>query len=202
MHAQTHLQAHDLLWGMRCDFLDSNAPVWVKATIAQEQPVVVRRATTDSTVVAVGIRGTARHQRYATQMPVSAITKQLKPEALSNVDLDGFPHLMNQLQMIQNILNQKHWIWGYTGSVGFELATGIQTVTENSDIDLLIRTEEFLTKDEAKQLLHQLEQTELKLDVQLQTPKGGVALKEWASSTGKVLLKLNDSAVLANNPWL
>ncbi len=202
MHAQTHLQAHDLLWGMRCDFLDSNAPVWVKATIAQEQPVVVRRATTDSTVVAVGIRGTARHQRYATQMPVSAITKQLKPEALSNVDLDGFPHLMNQLQMIQNILNQKHWIWGYTGSVGFELATGIQTVTENSDIDLLIRTEEFLTKDEAKQLLQQLEQTELKLDVQLQTPKGGVALKEWASSTGKVLLKLNDSAVLANNPWL
>ena len=174
MHAQTHLQAHDLLWGMRCDFLDSNAPVWVKATIAQEQPVVVRRATTDSTVVAVGIRGTARHQRYATQMPVSAITKQLKPEALSNVDLDGFPHLMNQLQMIQNILNQKHWIWGYTGSVGFELATGIQTVTENSDIDLLIRTEEFLTKDEAKQLLQQLEQTELKLDVQLQTPKGGV----------------------------
>ena len=202
MHAQTHLQAHDLLWGIRCDFLDSNAPVWVKATIAQEQPVVVRRATTDSTVVAVGIRGTARHQRYATQMPVSAITKQLKPEALSNVDLDGFPHLMNQLQMIQNILNQKHWIWGYTGSVGFELATGIQTVTENSDIDLLIRTEEFLTKDEAKQLLQQLEQTELKLDVQLQTPKGGVALKEWASSTGKVLLKLNDSAVLANNPWL
>ena len=202
MHAQTHLQAHDLLWGMRCDFLDSNAPVWVKATIAQEQPVVVRRATTDSTVVAVGIRGTARHQRYATQMPVSAITKQLKPEALSNVDLDGFPHLMNQLQMIQNILNQKHWIWGYTGSVAFELATGIQTVTENSDIDLLIRTEEFLTKDEAKQLLQQLEQTELKLDVQLQTPKGGVALKEWASSTGKVLLKLNDSAVLANNPWL
>ena len=202
MHAQTHLQAHDLLWGMRCDFLDSNAPVWVKATIAQEQPVVVRRATTDSTVVAVGIRGTARHQRYATQMPVSAITKQLKPEALSNVDLDGFPHLMNQLQMIQNILNQKRWTWGYTGSVGFELATGIQTVTENSDIDLLIRTEEFLTKDEAKQLLQQLEQTELKLDVQLQTPKGGVALKEWASSTGKVLLKLNDSAVLANNPWL
>ena len=202
MHAQTHLQAHDLLWGMRCDFLDSNAPVWVKATIAQEQPVVVRRATTDSTVVAVGIRGTARHQRYATQMPVSAITKYLKPEALSNVDLDCFPHLMNQLQIIQNILNQKRWTWGYTGSVGFELATGIQTVTENSDIDLLIRTEEFLTKDEAKQLLHQLEQTELKLDVQLQTPKGGVALKEWASSTGKVLLKRNDGAVLVNNPWL
>ena len=74
-------------------------------------------------------------------------------------------------------------------------------MTENSDIDLLIRTEGFLTKDEAKQLLHQLEQTELKLDVQLQTPKGGVALKEWARTTGKVLLKRNDGAVLVNNPW-
>ena len=45
------------------------------------------------------------------------------------------------------------------------------------------------------------EQTELKLDVQLQTPKGGVALKEWARTTGKVLLKRNDGAVLVNNPW-
>ena len=198
---QMHLQAHDLLWGMTLDCLEADLPTWVKAAIAQNQPVVVRRATTDPTLVAVGIRGTARHQRYAAHMPIAAITKQLKPEALSDVNLHSFPHLMNRLQMIHKILNQKNWVWGYTGSVGFELATGIQIVTENSDIDLLIRTEEFLKKDEAKQLLHQLEQTELKLDVQLQTPNGGVALKEWARTTGKVLLKRNDGAVLVNNPW-
>lgn len=196
-----HLQAHDLLWGMTLDFLTKDAPDWVKNTVRQEHPVVVRRALTNATEVAVGIRGVTRNERYAANMPITAITKQLKPEALTDVNLQDFPHLMTQLQTIQKILNQENWIWGYTGSVGFELATHLKTVTKNSDIDLLIRTDEFLLKDKAQRLMQQLEQTQFKLDVQLQTPNGGVALKEWARTTGKVLLKRNDGAVLVNDPW-
>lgn len=196
-----HLQAHDLLWGMTLDFLNKDAPDWVKNTVRQEHPVVVRRALTNATEVAVGIRGVTRNERYAANMPITAITKQLKPEALTDVNLQDFPHLMTQLQTIQKILNQENWIWGYTGSVGFELATHLKTVTKNSDIDLLIRTDEFLLKDKAQRLMQQLEQTQFKLDVQLQTPNGGVALKEWARTTGKVLLKRNDGAVLVNDPW-
>lgn len=196
-----HLQAHDLLWGMTLDFLTKDAPDWVKNTVRQGHPVVVRRALTNATEVAVGIRGGARNERYAALMPIAAITKQLKPEALTDVNLQDFPHLMTQLQTIQKILNQENWIWGYTGSVGFELATHLKTVTKNSDIDLLIRTDEFLLKDKAQRLMQQLEQTQFKLDVQLQTPNGGVALKEWARTTGKVLLKRNDGAVLVNDPW-
>lgn len=194
------LQAHDLLWGMTLDLLDANAPAWVKTVIAQGQPVVVRRAITDAKRVAVGIRGAARHERYAASMPIAAITKQLKPEQLSDA-LERFPQLMDGLQKIQELLNQSHWTWGYTGSVGFELATGINSVSAKSDIDLLIRTAEFLSKNDAQQLLQSLEHTGLKLDVQLQTPNGGVALKEWASTTGKVLLKCDHGAVLVNNPW-
>lgn len=194
------LQAHDLLWGMTLDLLDANAPAWVKTVIAQGQPVVVRRAITDAKRVAIGIRGAARHERYAASMPIAAITKQLKPEQLSDA-LERFPQLMDGLQKIQELLNQSHWTWGYTGSVGFELATGINSVSAKSDIDLLIRTAEFLSKNDAQQLLQSLEHTGLKLDVQLQTPNGGVALKEWASTTGKVLLKCDHGAVLVNNPW-
>ena len=194
------LQAHDLLWGMTLDLLDADAPAWVKTVIAQGQPVVVRRAITDAKQVAIGIRGAARHERYAAHMPIAAITQQLKPEQLSDV-LERFPQLMDGLQKIQELLNQAHWTWGYTGSVGFELATGINSVSANSDIDLLIRTAEFLSKNDAQQLLHSLEHSGLKLDVQLQTPNGGVALKEWASTTGKVLLKRNHGAILVNNPW-
>ncbi|OTG94859.1 phosphoribosyl-dephospho-CoA transferase [Acinetobacter sp. ANC 3832] len=196
-----YLQAHDLLWGMTLDFLTKDAPDWVKNTVRQGHPVVVRRALTNATEVAIGIRGLARNERYAAHMPIASITKQLKPEALTDVNLQDFPHLMTQLQAIQKILNQENWIWGYTGSVGFELATHLKTVTKNSDIDLLIRTDEFLQKDKAQRLMQQLEKTQLKLDVQLQTPNGGVALKEWARMTGKVLLKRNDGAVLVNNPW-
>ena len=194
------LQAHDLLWGMTLDLLDANAPAWVKTVIAQGQPVVVRRAITDAKQVAIGIRGAARHERYAASMPIAAITQQLKPEQLSDA-LERFPQLMDGLQKIQELLNQSHWTWGYTGSVGFELATGINSVSAKSDIDLLIRTAEFLSKNDAQQLLQSLEHTGLKLDVQLQTPNGGVALKEWASTTGKVLLKCDHGAVLVNNPW-
>ena len=194
------LQAHDLLWGMTLDLLDADAPAWVKTVIAQGQPVVVRRAITDAKQVAIGIRGAARHERYAASMPIAAITQQLKPEQLSDV-LERFPQLMDELQKIQELLNQAHWTWGYTGSVGFELATGINSVSANSDIDLLIRTAEFLSKNDAQQLLQSLEHSGLKLDVQLQTPNGGVALKEWASTTGKVLLKRNHGAILVNNPW-
>ena len=194
------LQAHDLLWGMTLDLLDANAPAWVKTVIAQGQPVVVRRAITDAKRVAIGIRGAARHERYAAHMPIAAITQQLKPEQLSDA-LERFPQLMDGLQNIQELLNQAHWTWGYTGSVGFELATGINSVSAKSDIDLLIRTAEFLSKNDAQQLLQSLEHTGLKLDVQLQTPNGGVALKEWASTTGKVLLKCDHGAFLVNNPW-
>lgn len=194
------LQAHDLLWGMTLDLLDANAPAWVKTVIAQGQPVVVRRAITDAKRVAIGIRGAARHERYAASMPIAAITQQLKPEQLSDA-LERFPQLMDGLQKVQELLNQAHWTWGYTGSVGFELATGINSVSAKSDIDLLIRTAEFLSKNDAQQLLQSLEHTGLKLDVQLQTPNGGVALKEWASTTGKVLLKCDHGAFLVNNPW-
>ena len=198
---QMQLQAHDLLWGMTLDLLDANAPAWVKTVIAQGQPVVVRRAITESTVVAVGIRGAARHERYAAHMPIAAITQQLKPETLTAVNLQCFPQLIGRLHKVQELLNQARWTWGYTGSVGFELATGINSVSENSDIDLLIRTAEFLSKNDAQQLLQSLEHTGLKLDVQLQTPNGGVALKEWVWTTGKVLLKRNHGAILVNNPW-
>lgn len=201
MLTQNQLQAHDLLWGMRLERLDDTAPEWVRNIIDLGHPVVVRRALSDVDVVAVGIRGTARHERYAAEMLISDITKQLKPEALHSVELDQFPHLIDSLNRIQLILNPLNLPWGYTGSVGYELATGIKTVTENSDIDLLIRTKNVMSKTDANRLLEKIEQTQLKMDVQLQTPQGGVALKEWARATGKVLLKRNQDAILVANPW-
>jgi phosphoribosyl-dephospho-CoA transferase len=91
--------------------------------------------------------------------------------------------------------------WGYTGSFGFELATSIKTVTEQSDIDLLIRAEQPFAKKQAIELLENFQQAGLNVDIQLQLPQGGLALKEWARNSGKVLLKRPDSAVLVENPW-
>jgi len=195
------LEAHDLLWGMTADFLTDDAPLWVKEVLLRGDPVVVRREITPVDQVAVGVRGQLRHQRYAAQMPRSAITKQLKPEALTHVNTQQFEHLAERLQTISSIMKNFSGWWGYAGSFGFELATGIETVTQQSDIDLLIRAEQPFAKKQAVELLENFQQAGLNVDIQLQLPQGGMALKEWARNSGKVLLKRADGAVLIENPW-
>ncbi|MBM7141524.1 MULTISPECIES: malonate decarboxylase holo-ACP synthase [Acinetobacter] len=197
------LEAHDLLWGMTVDCLADDAPLWVKQVLQRGDPVVVRRAITPGNQVAVGVRGQFRYQRYAAQMPRSAISRQLKPEALTHVDVDTqqFEHLAERLQTISSIMKNFSGCWGYTGSFGFELATGIKTVTQQSDIDLLIRAEQPFAKKQAIELLENFQQVGLNVDIQLQLPQGGLALKEWARNSGKVLLKRSDGAVLLENPW-
>lgn len=195
------LEAHDLLWGMSADTLAEDAPLWVKAVLQRGDPVVVRRAITAADQVAVGIRGQFRNQRYAAVMSRSTITRQLKPEALTQVAIHQFKHLAERLQSISSIMKNFSGCWGYTGSFGFELATGIATVTAQSDIDLLLRTEQPFAKQLAIELLENFQQVGLNVDIQLQLPQGGLALKEWARNSGKVLLKRPDGAVLVGNPW-
>lgn len=195
------LEAHDLLWGMTVDCLVDDAPLWVKEVLLRGDPVVVRREITPEDQVAVGIRGQFRYQRYAAQMRLSAISNQLKPEALTRIDTKQFAHLAERLQSISSIMKKFSGCWGYTGSFGFELATGIKTVTEQSDIDLLIRAEQSFAKKQAVELLENFQQAGLNVDIQLQLPQGGLALKEWAGNSGKVLLKRPDGAVLVENPW-
>lgn len=195
------LEAHDLLWGITVDCLADDTPHWVKEVLQRGDPVVVRRAITPVDQVAVGVRGQFRHQRYAAQMPRAAISKQLKPEALTRVNTQQFEHLAERLQSISSIMKNFSGCWGYTGSFGFELATGIKTVNQQSDIDLLIRAEQPFAKKEAVELLENFQQAGLNVDIQLQLPQGGLALKEWAGNSRKVLLKHPNGAVLVENPW-
>ncbi|USA54438.1 malonate decarboxylase holo-ACP synthase [Acinetobacter sp. C32I] len=196
-----HFQAHDLLWGMNPHMLPDDVPDWAVQVLFENKPVVVRRAITNMHTVAVGIRGKQRNQRFAAEMPTHAIEKKVSPESLIDKDLASFPHLQRQLQRIYKTMQSFALPWGYTGSVGYELATGFKTVSENSDVDLLIRTEQFISQAEAKIMLTALEDLDINIDVQLQTPLGGVALREWARATGCILLKRNDHAVLVQNPW-
>ena len=201
MPTSSCFQAHDLLWGMSAEMLNENAPTWVKDVLAQGHPVVVRRALAPDHLIAVGIRGGEKHQRFASFMPVSAVKKQRKPEQLIACNLPRLLLLNEKLASIRSVLTHFGLTWGFTGSVGFELATGVAVVTAQSDIDVLMRTPQYLNTSVAQMLLKHLQQHELKIDVQLQTLQGGVALKDWANSTGKVLLKRNDGAVLVKNPW-
>jgi len=195
------LLAHDLLWGMTPEQLPAHAPSWVIESLGAGQPVVVRRALSAQGQVAVGVRGRLREQRHATVMSVDMISRCVKPEALCHVSIDRDLPAVHALHQLRPLLDDCGWVWGVSGSAGFELASGVQALHEGSDLDLILRTPQPLARSEAQELLKLLEAAVCPVDMQLQTPFGAVALREWAGSAQRVLLKQAGEACLVIDPW-
>lgn len=195
------LPAHDLLWGMTALQLPADAPGWAVESLDLGQPVVVRRALSSPGHIAVGVRGRSREQRYATSMPVAAIQRRLRPEDLCHVQSPRDLPALHALAELRPLLDASGWAWGVSGSAGFELATGIDALHERSDLDLILRTPHRLDRLQARNLLAQLDASVCAVDMQLQTPWGAVALREWAGSSRRVLLKDDVQARLVSDPW-
>lgn len=192
---------HDLLWGMSPTQLPADAPEWVRQVLEAGQPVVVRRAMVASGQVAVGIRGASRDQRYPTLMPADAVRRCVRPEQLIE-SLHGrdLPALL-ALERLRPALDELGLHWGVTGSVGYQLATGIPVAHANSDLDLLVRAPQPFSRSSACELLRQLDDASCHVDLQLETPAGAIALREWAGGSDRVLLKCPTGARLVTDPW-
>ncbi|MFZ6045723.1 malonate decarboxylase holo-ACP synthase [Pseudomonas sp. CR3202] len=197
----TNPKPHDLLWGMTPDQLPADAPAWAWQVLAAGHPVVVRRALCEPGLVAVGIRGASRDQRLAATMPIPAIQRLLSPEQLRLRTDTGLPAL-GALEAVAPLLDATSLPWGPTGGVGFQLATGIAVLHEASDLDLLLRTPTPFSRQHARMLLAALNEAPCRIDLQLETPNGAVALREWAGDSRRVLLKSPEGARLVDNPWL
>lgn len=195
------MNPHDLLWGLYPHHLPVEAPGWVSEAVARGLPVVVRRHYLGPNRVAVGIRGARREQRFACSLPLAAVTRRVTPEQL--IDLAFEPHCpaLHALLRVRDGLTANGWVWGVSGSAGFELASGVRALHAQSDLDLIVRAPKALSKREARALLATFEGVGCAVDVQLQTPWGGVALREWASDTRTVLLKSERTAQLVADPW-
>ncbi|WP_059182022.1 malonate decarboxylase holo-ACP synthase [Pseudomonas sp. URMO17WK12:I11] len=193
--------AHDLLWGMTPALLPADAPAWVTESLSAGQPVVVRRAVSAPGLVAVGVRGRLREQRFATVMPVDGIQRRVKPEDLCQVSIGRNLPAVRALNQLRPLLDDCGWVWGVSGSAGFELASGFAALHESSDLDLILRTPHALGRSQAQDLVKILEAAECLVDMQLQTPFGAVALREWAGSARRVLLKNAREACLVIDPW-
>jgi phosphoribosyl-dephospho-CoA transferase len=195
------LLAHDLLWGLTPEQLPADTPSWVIESISAGQPVVVRRALSAADHIAVGVRGRLREQRFATVMSVDAIQRQVRPEALCHVSIDRDLPAVRALNQLRPMLDSCEWVWGVSGSAGFELASGFQALHEGSDLDLILRTPQPLDRVQAQALVKVLDAAVCQVDMQLQTPFGAVALREWAGPSQQVLLKNASEACLVTNPW-
>lgn len=203
MHTPLAVQPHDLLWGMRLSDLPGDAPDWVFEVVSQGQPVVVRRASVAAGQVAVGIRGLRREQRYATTMACSAIERQVRPEQLTHLT-DRNPQrwpALEALSQVRPVMDVLDLSWGVSGSAGFELASGFAALHQGSDLDLILRTPEPVSRGWAAELVEALETSICRVDVQLQLAEGAVALREWAGPSRQILFKSSTDTRLVSDPW-
>jgi phosphoribosyl-dephospho-CoA transferase len=204
MNAEQAPLPHDLCWGMPVAGLPADAPAWVVDVVQRRHPVVVRRALAPAGQLAVGVRGPGREQRYATFMGLADVRRSVRPEQLGQLQGSGdareWPALQ-ALAQLRPLLNGLGVAWGVSGSAGFELASGVRALHPGSDLDLIVRTPRYVSRQCAARWLQALEGAPCRVDVQLQTPRGGVALRDWAGTASQVLLKGPSAAELVVNPW-
>ncbi|WP_158938385.1 malonate decarboxylase holo-ACP synthase [Burkholderia sp. S171] len=203
------VNSHDLLQLAPGTLDFSDAPAWVAASLKRAPFVVVRRAMSVSGLIAVGIRGEIRSERFGSWLDPRYVERVVEPEALlanskpsmTRAKLPTFA----LLQAIAPICNATGYIWGPTGSVGFELASGYPTVTQTSDLDLLMRAPDPLDRTTAKALFDTLSQAALdhstRIDMQIQTLDGAFSLAEYAHPGARVMLRCADGPKLVADPW-
>lgn len=200
-------EAHDLLRLRALPWAD-DLPAWLPDAFAQAPFAVVRRADAPPGLVAVGFRGAGRAERYGAFVECEAVQCAFSPEQLLARPIDSQRRHLKAFAALRAILEARcldPLVWGPTGSVGFELATMRPTATDSSDLDLLIRTFEPLSREHAAALRARLVSIErsigLRIDAQLDTPNGGIALSEWADGKPRVMARSPRGPSLIADPW-
>ncbi|WP_322042482.1 malonate decarboxylase holo-ACP synthase [Paraburkholderia sp. J67] len=201
-------RAHDLLRVSRLAPVDGE-PDWVRDAFARAPFAVVRRAQAAAGFVAVGVRGVTRAQRFGTWINDEDIESSISPESLLDVEPlakhAAFPALLALASLRAEVGALREFVWGPTGSAGFELATRASTISESSDLDVLIRMPERCDQSTIQALYDALaltaQRSNTRVDAQIETPTGGVALAELAAGKPRVLVRASDGARLVADPW-
>jgi phosphoribosyl-dephospho-CoA transferase len=204
-------QVHDLL-RIDPDCLTAGCvapPSWARESFITCPWAVVRRAQAPVGQLAVGVRGATRSERWGGFCAKSLISKIVRPAELL-VLARSSTHILRTpaFRMLQQIIESWHdltLLWGPTGSVGFELATGRQVTTEASDLDIAIRAPHRIDLEQARSLWHRVTEMQTKVDVRVETPECGFSLEEYACSASsrnsRILLRYPDSSRFGDDPW-
>lgn len=204
------LRPHDLLWIAKPQEIRSRlqVPGWASCAWLSHAPAVVRReALAEPCLVPVGLRGRARSERFAACVARAGVHRRIAPETLVEARawrrcaaLASLP-CVRALERVAVELNRLGLTWGITGGVGFTLASGINTLRPDSDLDLLLRAGRPLSRDDARSVYAMLQSVGARIDMQLDTGHGGFALAEWAGKADRVLLKTEHGPRLVAAPW-
>jgi phosphoribosyl-dephospho-CoA transferase len=200
---------HDLLWVddasavMPLDVL----PAWATAAWLSVAPVVVRRAPLLRDRVPIGLRGATRNERCAARVAVDRVIRKVTPQDIARNVSSRWPIRDSRLACLRVLarladqLDESALSWGVTGSVGFTLASGFDVLRADSDLDLLVHAPDRGDAAALRALGLPASDAESRVDVQIETPCGAFALKEWLRTGGPVLLKTADGPLLCGDPW-
>jgi phosphoribosyl-dephospho-CoA transferase len=203
------LRPHDLLW---IDDPSAIVPVdpppsWATTAWLAVAPVVVRRAPLVCDRVPIGLRGVARNERCAAQVASDRVIRKVAPQDIARDPLtrrlirDSRLPCLRALARLACALEESSLSWGVTGSVGFTLASGFDVLRADSDLDLLLRSPDRGDAEALRGLRLSTNDDESRVDVQVETPCGAFALKEWLRTCGPVLLKTAQGPLLCDDPW-
>jgi triphosphoribosyl-dephospho-CoA synthase len=136
------LRAHDLvrLTPRAVARIELHAPAWIAQSLQRAPWVAVRRAHVTGGV-AVGIRGAKREERFATVVQSEEIAERLTPEMLNDCRPVRHHGAFDALNVVLREARQRGLTIGPIGAAGFELATGVAALHEQSDLDVLVRSQ-------------------------------------------------------------
>jgi phosphoribosyl-dephospho-CoA transferase len=201
-------QVHDLLridpdWVTACSIAQ---PPWVRASLIACPWVVLRRTQASVGQLAVGIRGATRGERWGGFCAKGLISEIVRPAELLALARSSThilrPPAFGALQQVIESWRDLSLLWGPTGSVGFELATGRPVTTETSDLDIAIWAPQRIAVAQARFLWDRVTALQTKVDVRVETSECGFFLEEYVrTSSGRILLRYPDGLRFGDDPW-
>jgi phosphoribosyl-dephospho-CoA transferase len=206
------IQVHDLLEVdserllTAAELHQDRPPGWVSPCLHATPFVHVRRGIDRDTAIPVGVRGVSRAQRWATVCRKAFIRRVTSPEQLLAFPFPAsraasIPALQSLRQLV-TLWADLNFRWGPAGSIGFELLTGREVATAESDLDVVIYAPRRIAKKQAAHLCGEVAYLPSRIDIRVETSKCGFSLREYASvSTQKVLLRTPFGEILGGDPW-
>jgi phosphoribosyl-dephospho-CoA transferase len=185
---------------------EESVPAWVPTSLARAAWVVVRRARGPGGLIPVGVRGSTRAERFAALLAPEAVAARVTPEDL--IAERVWHHVprarrigpIRVLDAVDELFTSLGLVWGPTGSVGFELATGVAAAGTASDLDVVVRVPEPWPLESAREIANHLNGLPVRVDAQLDVLVGALSLAEYARG-GRVLLRTPDGPRLTWDPW-
>jgi phosphoribosyl-dephospho-CoA transferase len=204
--------AHDLLWVDAPGAFEPAGPRpgWLADGWLVRAPLVVRRAAAPPGRAPVGVRGLQRNERCAGLAQMGRVVHCVTPPMLARSLADRQAGLhaaarawpcIGALLSLAPHLDALGLDWGPAGGAGFWLAAGLPVLRASSDLDLVVRAPARPDDAVLAALAALGASGACRLDIQVDTGKGGFALAEYVSGASRVLLKTASGPLLVADPW-